>query len=122
MWEELIVTALGGILTVVIGMASVALRQYTGITIQKRHREALHEALLSGASSAVMHGPQEGLRTLKAQAVAHARESVPDAIRALVPGDTVLDRIAERYVMEALERFTRADTERLTRPTSTQLR
>ena len=51
------------------------------------------------AMSAIKHGTGTGLATLKAHALAHARESMPQALKALVRG---LDRIAERYVTEAL--------------------
>ena len=50
-------------------------------------------------------GPEAGLDVIKAQAVMHAKESVPDAIRILVPGDGVLDRLAVRYYREAMERM-----------------
>lgn len=105
---ELIAAILGlfaAILTFAITRASAAFTAATGTQIEAKHRTALHEALMSGAASAIEHGPREAVGTLKAHAIAHARESVPDAIRALVPGDTVLDTIAERYVLEAMARI-----------------
>ena len=101
-FEPHVAVLLGLVLTIIIGFAARQITMWTGIEIEKRHREALHEALMSGAMSAIKHGPGTGLETLKAHAIAHARESVPQAVKALVPGDGVLDRIAERYVNEAL--------------------
>lgn len=93
------------LLTAIIGVAARQFTAYTGIKIEKRHREALHEALMTGAKSAVIHRPGEAWGTLTAHAIAHARESVPDAVKALVPGkEGALDRIAERYVRDALKR------------------
>ena len=50
----------------------------------------------------MIEGPEAGIEVIKHRAVRYAQESVPDAIRALVPGDGVLDRLAERYVREAM--------------------
>ena len=96
---------LGTILTVIIGAAAKAFRAYTGIQIEAKHRQALHEAMMSGVEAAITHGAGEGMRTIKQLAIAHAYRSVPDAMRALVPGDTVLDTIAERYAVETLNRW-----------------
>jgi len=35
----------------------------------------------------------------------HLRESVPDALTALTPGDGVLDRLIERYSREAMAKI-----------------
>ena len=103
--EPHVAELLGLLLTIIIGIAARQLTAFTGVEIEKRHREALHEALMSGVMSALKHGPQVGMGTIKAHAIAHARQSVPDAMRALVPGETVLDDIAERYAREALARL-----------------
>ncbi|ETX26500.1 hypothetical protein [Roseivivax isoporae] len=103
--EPHIVELLGLVLTIIIGIAARQLSAWTGIEIEKRHREALHEALMSGAMSAIKHGPDVGIDTLKAHAIAHARQSVPQAVKALVPGDGVLDAIAERYVRDMLRKL-----------------
>lgn len=94
---------LGALLSFGINRVTGILQVALGIEIEKRHREALHSAIMTGARAAATKGPQAGLEALKAEALAYARASVPDAIRALVPGDTVLDKIAERYVLERLE-------------------
>lgn len=78
---------------------------YTRITsraLEEKHRSALHQALKSGVESAVLHGPGVALGTIKAHAIQHARESVPEALKALTPGDGVLDTIVERYAREFL--------------------
>lgn len=105
--EPYMIEALGLFLTVIISIISRQLYAWTGLEIEKRHREALHEALMSGAMSAIKYGPGEALGTLKAHAIAHARQSTPQAVAALIPGDTVLDRIAERYVRDALNKLGR---------------
>lgn len=107
MWEALepaVLELTSAIIAAAIAVAAFYLRRWTGIQVEAKHREALHEALMSGAMAAVRHGPKEGFATLEAQAISHARASVPDAVRYLVPGETVLDTIAERYVREAMER------------------
>ncbi|ETX26725.1 hypothetical protein [Roseivivax isoporae] len=109
--EPHVIELLGLVLTIIIGIAARQLSAWTGIEIQKRHREALHEALMSGAMSAIKHGPSVGLGTLKAHAIAHARQSVPEAVKALVPGDGVLDAIAERYVRDVLRKLDRPTLE-----------
>ena len=102
-FEPHIFELVGLFLTIVIGFVSRQFYAWTGIEIERRHREALHSALMSGARVAVREGPDAAAAMLQAKAVAYARASVPDAIRALVPGDGVLDALAERYVLEALD-------------------
>jgi len=94
----------GVLLTVIINRAAGAFEAMTGMRIERDARDALHSALRSGVEAALRNGPSAGLDAVKAHAILHARESVPDAIRILVPGEGVLDRIAVRYYQEALER------------------
>lgn len=101
----LIITAVGIVLTLIINRAAAAFTLATGIQIEKSHRDALHQAIKSAVESAMLHGPDVALGTLKAHVVQHLRESVPDAMKALVPGDGVLDRLVERYAREALNRI-----------------
>lgn len=65
----------------------------------------MHEAIKTAVESTLRLGPREGAKTLKAHVVQHLRESVPDALTALTPGDGVLDRLIERYTREALNRI-----------------
>jgi len=98
-----LVTLFGAALTFIINRGAGALQAAAGIDIEASHREALHSAIMTGVKAAVARGPVAGIDAVKAEALAYARASVPDAIRALVPGETVLDAIAERYVLERLE-------------------
>ncbi|MGR3480706.1 hypothetical protein [Salipiger marinus] len=99
-----LIALIGAVLTYLLSRVAGAVQAATGIEIEKRHREALHSAIMTGIAAALAKGPAAGVDVLKAQAISYAQHSVPDAIRALVPGDGVLDALAERYVMEALER------------------
>jgi hypothetical protein len=99
-----VLTLFGAILTYVITRAAGAFQMATGIEVEAKHREALHSAILTGVRSAVQHGPKKGMEDIKALAIAHVRQSVPDAVAALVPGDSVLDRLVERYAMQQLDR------------------
>lgn len=100
--EPYILELLGVILTAIIAIVAAKIQAYTGLKIEAQHRVALHEALMSGVASALEHGPGEGLETLKAHAIAHARESVPDAIKALGGDNSVMGRIAERYLRQMM--------------------
>lgn len=93
---------IGTVITGLISVIAFFVQRYTGIRIKETHKRNLHDALMSGAMAAVANGPSAGLDVLKLQAIRHAQHSVPDALKALIPGDTVLDTIAARYVTEAL--------------------
>ncbi|WP_235939748.1 hypothetical protein [Salipiger sp. PrR007] len=80
------------------------LEAFTGIRIEAAAREALHSAIKSGVEAALLEGPDAGFEVIKAHAIYHAQQSVPDAIARLVPGDGVLDRLALRYYREAMDR------------------
>lgn len=103
--QELILGIVSFALTFIIGRAAAAFKLATGITIQQVHQENLHRAIKTAIESAMLHGPKEAGATLKAHVVAHLRESVPDALTALTPGDGVLDRLIERYAREALNKI-----------------
>lgn len=103
--QSLIMAVIGLILTFIVNRAAAAFTLATGIQIETQHRAALHEAIKSGVESAIFHGPDVALGTLKAHVVQHLRESVPDALKALAPGDGVLDRLVERYAREALNKI-----------------
>jgi len=103
--QTAILALLGAALTFILNRASGAFQAATGVRIEEKHMRALHSAILTGVQSGMTDGVGAGADTVKASAIAYAKRSVPDAIRALVPGDTVLDRIAERYVMEQMRRL-----------------
>lgn len=104
-YQAEILTIFGLIITAIIGLAERTFERKTGIDIDDKHGVYLKEALMTGAAYAIVTSPREAFDKLKALAIVHAKESVPDAITHLVPGDGVLDRLATRAVLEALERF-----------------
>ena len=97
-----ILALVGVVLTFLINRAVAAFTLATGISIQEKHRIAIHSALITGVESMLHKGPEVGIDMIRKSAVDYAQRSVPDAILALVPGDGVLDRIAERYIIARL--------------------
>lgn len=101
-----LVEAFAALLTFAITWAAWRFRKWTGIQIEEKHQRALHSAIMSGVRAAIDaepgHRATDAKNVLIAKAVAHARESVPDALQALKPGGFVLERLAERYLNEAL--------------------
>ncbi|WP_370045452.1 MULTISPECIES: hypothetical protein [Salipiger] len=102
--REALLGVFGILLTIIIKRGAAAITAATGIAIERAAREALHSAIRSGVEAALARGPEAGLEEIKAHAVFHAQQSVPDAIERLVPGDGVLDRLALRYYREAMGR------------------
>lgn len=91
--------AAAAIATAVAGFVAAGLKRLFGVTMEARHREALHSALLTGASlalSMVAEFVAQGLPPADARAAAlesgvdYVRESVPDALKALKPADGLL--------------------------------
>lgn len=85
--------------TAVVGWIAMAAHRLFGISLEARHREALHSALATGANlvlSALAELIAKGMEPGKArvvatqQGVAYVRQSVPDALRALKPDDGLL--------------------------------
>ncbi|MFQ6554108.1 hypothetical protein AAD018_017330 [Aestuariibius insulae] len=100
-----IATVFAALLTLFINRAAGAIEAASGIQIEKGHREAFHEAIQTSVESALRYGPDMALANLRAHVVHHLKESVPDALTALTPGDGVLDRLIERYSAEFLGRL-----------------
>lgn len=93
-----ILTAIGALLTVLIGWAADTARRRWGIQIEQAHREALHSAIMTGVKLALqrgMSGPQAA-----ELAVGYARASVPDAIAALGARDDVLANLARAKIRD----------------------
>lgn len=103
--QSMIMSLVGIALTGIIGLAAAAFTRWTGIRIEQAHQDSLHRAIKSAVESAIYHGPTVAVETLKVHVVQHLRESVPDALKALTPGDGVLDRLIDRYVGETLNRI-----------------
>lgn len=80
-------------------VANTARRKF-GIDIEARHREALHQALMTGARLAMdRHLTGTHAREL---VTAYVRRSVPDALSALRPGDDLLNNLADAKLQDAL--------------------
>lgn len=100
------------IATAVAGFVAAGLKRLFGVTMEARHREALHSALVTGASLAlsmlaelVAQGlsPKEARQVALQQGLDHVRQSVPDAIRALKPsGDMLLNMLKAKSVQAEL--------------------
>jgi hypothetical protein len=103
--QTAIISILGLVLTFIINRAAAAFTMATGLQIQAKHREVLHEAIITAVESGMKFGPNVGMDTLKVHVVQHLRASVPQAIDALMPGDGVLNNLIERYAREALAKF-----------------
>lgn len=103
--QAVIVGIIGMLLTFILNRAAGAFAAATGIQIEAKHREALHQAVMTSVESGMKYGPDVGFDTLKAYVVGYLQESVPDALTALTPGDGVLDPLIERYAREALAKL-----------------
>ena len=101
--QNALIGLFGVLLTIIIKRAAGAFQAATGIEVDRNAREVLKEAIMSGVKAMLAENPQAGLEQIKAYAIYHARESVPDAIAHLVPGEGVLDRLALRAYREAME-------------------
>lgn len=95
---QIVLPIVATITTALIGWAAAKLRARWGIEIEAAQREALHQALMTGAQLALTRRGrrQDGrdLDLLARDAVAYAQTSVPDAIQALAPRDGVLKNLA----------------------------
>lgn len=95
LWDTLspyLVELMAGLLTILIARVSLAVRAKTGLDIEAALREVLHQALETGAAAAVQDG-KSGEAAVEAT-IAHARASVPEAIRKLAPPPDVLVNLA----------------------------
>lgn len=93
---------LGIILSIFLNRAVGVFQTATGLEVEKAARDALHSAIMTGVETALTEGPEESLEYIKKRAVTYAKNSVPGAIRTLVPGDGVLDDLAVKYYRRAL--------------------
>jgi len=83
----------------VVGWIALAANRFLGISLEARHREALHSALAAGASLALSMVAQmvaQGMKPAEARDAAllagvdYVRRSVPDALKTLKPTDNLL--------------------------------
>lgn len=97
----LILQGAAALLTILLAWATLTLKRKLGLDIEARHREALHSAIMSGVQAALDGTPPAKIIE---DAVVYARRSVPDAIAALSAPDSVLRKLAEAKMMEAMGR------------------
>ena len=86
-----ILEVLSAIVMLSITLVAQRLHKAYGLTIEQRHREALHTAIVSGVRAAMARGDKDAARS----AVEHALASTPDAVKALGASDGVLYGIAQ---------------------------
>lgn len=100
--------------TVVVGWIALAANRFLGISLEARHREALHSAAttagvlaLTALAELIAKGmdPEKARVVATQQGVAYMRQSVPDAVRALQPADNVLfDLVRAKSALAELTR------------------
>ena len=92
---QVVLPIVATITTALIGWAATAAKQRWGIEIEARQREALHQALMTGAQLALTRlGPQASQAALAAEVIKYAQGSVPGAISGLRPTGGVLSDLA----------------------------
>lgn len=92
--------ALMSLVTLAIGYATILIKRATGVQIEEKHRAALHSAIRTGVLIAMEKGLDKG--ALVQVAKDYARQSVPDAIRYLVPGEGVLESLIVAKAQEII--------------------
>ena len=94
MWAAMapgVLEFVGVMLMLVLTWAARRVAQVYGLTIEERHRQALHTALMSGLQAALTRRDSNVI----ASAIDHAKASTPDAIAALRPADGVMHGIVQ---------------------------
>lgn len=86
-----LIEAFMSLVMLMLGYATVLIKKWTGIQIEDKHRIALHSAIRTGVLLAAEKGLDRD--ALVQVAKDYAKQSVPDAIRYLVPGDGVLESL-----------------------------
>lgn len=94
MWAAMapgVLEFVGVMLMLVLTWAARRVAQVYGLTIEERHRQALHAALMSGLQAALLRRDSN----IFDSALEHAKASTPDAIAALRPSDGVMQGIVQ---------------------------
>jgi hypothetical protein len=93
-----LIEALMALITLATGYGVVQFKRWTGIQIEERHRQALHSAIRTGVVALAERGltGDELIKGVKD----YIRQSVPDALASLVPGDGVLSTLIKAKVRE----------------------
>ena len=98
--DDLILELAAFVVSAAIAVGTFYIRRWTGIEVEAKHREALHEAVISGVESAMAHGIEMGTETFLDHVKVHLRRSVPDALKWLDPLPDALENIIKRYIVE----------------------
>lgn len=105
MWQEILealaphlLEMIMALVSLVTGYAVILLKRWTGIQIEGRHREALHQAIRTGIAALMERGITgdqlvEGVKD-------YIHQSVPDALAYLVPGDGVLSTLIKGKIRD----------------------
>jgi len=108
--ESLVSTILQAVLAIAVPLGVGIFYRYTGIKIEEKHATWLQQAILTGVANflakrgvtagSLILGAESGLSAATrseamTSAIAYARSSVPDAIKALGASDDVMAKIAQ---------------------------
>ncbi len=101
-----ILEILAGVLTAVVTAVGLAARQYLTAKIGATNTEALssmlHRALDTGVRAALAANPQADPGALVADAIDHAKASIPDTLAKLAPSRETLVNIARSKLVQVL--------------------
>lgn len=103
-----LIPVLSLVVTLLLGLAYRKLAAWTGIEIEKAHRDALHRAIMSGLMAALKVGKSD--QTVIEETLAHVQTSVPDALTHFQAPTKVLERIVRGKLNEAKARMRSATT------------
>lgn len=103
-WSEIILTSVGAVVSIIVGILAAVLNKYFNIQIEANHRNALHSAVMTAVSAllarlGVKAADAVASPELTAKIVQAVHEvvpiSVPEAKAALKPSAEMLNRLAE---------------------------
>lgn len=108
MWDTILPVLLQ-ILGVIVSTAATAalvavnsfVRQKAGDAAAKAAMDMLHKALETGVNAAVVAKPNADTTTIVNDAIAHAKQSIPDTLSQLMPSGQVLVNIALSKLFKA---------------------
>jgi len=106
--EHLILPAVSFIIAALIGWLTKRFRDWTGVEIEARHRDAFQTALENAARMAMMrHGPvpmgQSIPDAIVSEGLNYVKTGAPDAIRHFKLGDqNIIERLIPHFITGAL--------------------
>jgi hypothetical protein len=99
--SPLLLQALGVIGTALLAWLTVSVRKWAGVADEAASRDALHSALTTGATAAATLA-NASVGSVAKDALAYARQSVPDAFAALKPTSEVQAILARAKAAQAM--------------------